>query len=131
MARFFKRATRTRPLLFLLLLLLLLLLFLLFLLFLLLLLLLLLLLQIGFGENELFRQVTTGIVGRAQQSFQKRVGFFVPVFWGRGVFNYSFGLLPHRCVQCVRVCVQCVCAGCVCVQGVCVAVCCVQSCACV
>lgn len=51
---------------------------------------------IGFGENELFNQVTGGCVGRAQKTFQKKAGFFVPIFWGRGVFNYSFGLLPHR-----------------------------------
>eukprot|EP00750_Incisomonas_marina_P022121 INCI4855.3.p1 GENE.INCI4855.3~~INCI4855.3.p1 ORF type:complete len:371 (-),score=43.45 INCI4855.3:570-1682(-) len=51
---------------------------------------------IGFGENELFNQVTTGCVGRAQKQFQRRAGFFVPVFWGRGCFNYTFGLLPHR-----------------------------------
>ena len=59
--------------------------------------------SIGFGENELFTQVTTGFVGRAQRAFQRVAGFFVPLFWGRGMFNYSFGLLPHRCVRaCVR-----------------------------
>ena len=24
------------------------------------------------------------------------MGFSTPIFFGRGVFNYSFGLLPHR-----------------------------------
>ena len=27
---------------------------------------------------------------------QKRLSFSVPLFYGRGIFNYEFGLLPRR-----------------------------------
>ena len=54
---------------------------------------------IVFGENELFSQLPNpkGSVVRAfQQLFKRIMGFSTPFFFGRGVFNYSFGLLPRR-----------------------------------
>ena len=38
-----------------------------------------------------------GSLTRKMQDWFKRVfTFSTPMFWGRGVFNYSFGLLPRR-----------------------------------
>jgi len=31
-----------------------------------------------------------------QDLLQKKLGFSLPLFQGRGIFNYDFGLLPHR-----------------------------------
>jgi 2-acylglycerol O-acyltransferase 2 len=53
----------------------------------------------GFGENDIFEQVPNerGTKVRAfQRQFQSIFGFTTPFFHGRGVFNYSFGILPHR-----------------------------------
>ena len=51
---------------------------------------------IGFGENDLLEQVNSGIVHKIQKTILETIGFFIPVFYGRGVFQYNFGLLPHR-----------------------------------
>ncbi|MDP2438913.1 MAG: hypothetical protein Q8P67_24470, partial [archaeon] len=54
---------------------------------------------LSFGENDLFAQVPNP-KGSGIRGFQERVkslfGFSPPVFHGRGVFNYAFGLLPFR-----------------------------------
>ena len=53
----------------------------------------------SFGENELYVQVSNpkGSKVRAIQDFLTRYfGFSPPLFHGRGIFNYSFGLLPYR-----------------------------------
>ncbi|XP_046365317.2 2-acylglycerol O-acyltransferase 2-like isoform X1 [Haliotis rufescens] len=53
----------------------------------------------SFGENDLYSQVPNpeGSFTRKLQITLTRVcGFSPPIFYGRGVFNYSFGLLPHR-----------------------------------
>lgn len=52
---------------------------------------------IGFGENELYEQFKSD---SRIQSFQlwckKMLGFTVPLFHGRGIFNYDMGLMPYR-----------------------------------
>ncbi|CAM4718675.1 unnamed protein product [Caretta caretta] len=53
----------------------------------------------SFGENELFQQVPNprgSLVRAAQERLQKLVGLALPLFHARGVFQYSFGLLPFR-----------------------------------
>ena len=53
----------------------------------------------GFGENDLFDQVSPESapwLRRLQLRMQKQMGFAVPLFFGRGIFNYSLGLLPQR-----------------------------------
>ncbi|XP_007886477.1 2-acylglycerol O-acyltransferase 1 [Callorhinchus milii] len=53
----------------------------------------------SFGENELFNQVKNpkgSILRRVQERLQKILGIALPLFHARGVFQYSFGLLPFR-----------------------------------
>ena len=53
----------------------------------------------GFGENELFDQVANpqgSIVRKIQNQLQNRMGFAIPLFHGRGIFQYNYGLLPKR-----------------------------------
>ncbi|XP_040282406.1 2-acylglycerol O-acyltransferase 2 [Bufo bufo] len=53
----------------------------------------------SFGENDLFDQVDNprGSLLRAiQQKLQKVMGVALPLFHARGVFQYSFGLIPYR-----------------------------------
>ncbi|PWN40558.1 DAGAT-domain-containing protein [Ceraceosorus guamensis] len=53
----------------------------------------------SFGENDIFMQLANAPGTKLytfQKHFQKLFGFTLPVFHGRGVFNYSFGLLPYR-----------------------------------
>ncbi|XP_045339924.1 2-acylglycerol O-acyltransferase 2 isoform X2 [Leopardus geoffroyi] len=53
----------------------------------------------SFGENELFDQVenSPGSWLRCiQDRLQKIMGISLPLFHGRGVFQYSFGLIPYR-----------------------------------
>jgi 2-acylglycerol O-acyltransferase 2 len=54
---------------------------------------------LGFGENELFNQVPNprGSKLRDFQDWMRRkLSFSVPLFWGRGIWNYDFGILPRR-----------------------------------
>jgi len=54
---------------------------------------------ISFGETDLFDQVPNprgSTLRDLQTKLQKVFGFSVPLIRGRGIFNYSFGLLPHR-----------------------------------
>jgi len=51
---------------------------------------------ISFGENETFSQYRGSMARKVQGFFMRMMGFSIPLFHGRGVFNYSFGLLPHR-----------------------------------
>ena len=54
---------------------------------------------LGFGENELYEQVTSETHPRVQKMqllFKRFMGFTVPLFHARGVFNYDVGLLPYR-----------------------------------
>eukprot|EP00744_Colponema_vietnamica_P001466 GILI01002429.1.p1 GENE.GILI01002429.1~~GILI01002429.1.p1 ORF type:complete len:335 (-),score=75.92 GILI01002429.1:72-1076(-) len=54
---------------------------------------------ISFGETDVYAQVQNP-KGSALRKFQKwmqgMLGFSLPLFFGRGVFNYSFGLMPLR-----------------------------------
>lgn len=53
----------------------------------------------SFGENELFNQVENSPgswLRWIQNRLQKIMGVSLPLFHGRGVFQYSFGLLPYR-----------------------------------
>ncbi|KAH7062498.1 diacylglycerol acyltransferase-domain-containing protein [Macrophomina phaseolina] len=52
-----------------------------------------------FGENELYEQVNAQEhprVHRAQLLVKKLMGFTVPLFHARGVFNYDVGMMPYR-----------------------------------
>ena len=53
----------------------------------------------AFGENDLFNQVSNPRGSRLrdiQLKIQKKVAFAPVLFHGRGIFQYTFGLLPHR-----------------------------------
>ncbi|XP_017527571.2 2-acylglycerol O-acyltransferase 2 [Manis javanica] len=53
----------------------------------------------SFGENDLFDQVENcpgSWLRCIQNRLQKIMGISLPLFHGRGVFQYSFGLIPYR-----------------------------------
>lgn len=53
----------------------------------------------SFGENELFDQMENprgSALRRMQDRLQRIMGVALPLFHARGVFQYSFGLLPYR-----------------------------------
>ena len=53
----------------------------------------------SFGENDLYNQAENPVgskLRKFQETFKKIAGFSPPIFYGRGVFNYTFGFLPHR-----------------------------------
>ncbi|KAH9369571.1 hypothetical protein HPB48_020684 [Haemaphysalis longicornis] len=53
----------------------------------------------SFGENELFVQAKVPVgswLGRILALFKLVLGYTPPVFYGRGVFQYSWGWVPHR-----------------------------------
>lgn len=49
-----------------------------------------------FGESDLYDQIKGGNIGKFQDWMKKKFGFVPALFHGRGIFNYNFGLLPHR-----------------------------------
>ncbi|KAI9800615.1 MAG: diacylglycerol O-acyltransferase 1 [Piccolia ochrophora] len=54
---------------------------------------------LAFGENELYDQVSASThpgVHRVQLLVKNLLGFTVPLFHARGVFNYDTGMLPYR-----------------------------------
>jgi len=54
---------------------------------------------LGFGENEIFEQFQADNhpnIHKFQLMVKKMLGFTVPLFHARGVFNYDVGLLPYR-----------------------------------
>jgi len=54
---------------------------------------------LAFGENDLYQQVSIESVSflyKFQQTVKKLMGFTVPLFHARGVFNYDVGLMPYR-----------------------------------
>jgi len=54
---------------------------------------------LAFGENDLYDQVTPTShpkVHKFQLMVKKALGFTVPLFHARGVFNYDVGLMPYR-----------------------------------
>lgn len=53
----------------------------------------------SFGESEIFQQAENpegSTLRRFQERFKRIFGFAPPFFYGRGVFNYTFGLMPYR-----------------------------------
>jgi len=53
----------------------------------------------SFGENDIFEQLSNEkgtTVYNIQKRFQATFGFTMPLFHGRGLLNYNFGLMPHR-----------------------------------
>ena len=53
----------------------------------------------SFGENDLYDQVANPRGSRIRQiqvNIQKRLGYAVPFFKGRGIFQYAVGFLPNR-----------------------------------
>ena len=53
----------------------------------------------AFGENDLFNQVSNppgSWLRNMQDRIQKKIAFAPVFFYGRGIFQYTFGLLPHR-----------------------------------
>ncbi|KAI8605381.1 diacylglycerol acyltransferase type 2A [Dissophora ornata] len=54
---------------------------------------------LAFGENDLYELYSTNHKSKTyqvQQFIKKLFGFTMPMFNGRGIFNYEFGLLPRR-----------------------------------
>ena len=54
---------------------------------------------LAFGENELYDVLDAGrlpVVHGAQLLIKKALGWTVPLFHARGVFNYDVGLMPYR-----------------------------------
>ncbi|CAO1628003.1 unnamed protein product [Parajaminaea phylloscopi] len=53
----------------------------------------------AFGENDIYEQLANQKGTKLytlQKKFQAIFGFTLPLFHGRGVFNYNFGFLPYR-----------------------------------
>ncbi|WVO15538.1 hypothetical protein L204_103197 [Cryptococcus depauperatus] len=53
----------------------------------------------SFGENDIYAQLANAkgsMVYKVQKKFQKVFGFTLPLFYGRGLFNYNYGLMPFR-----------------------------------
>ncbi|KNC79392.1 hypothetical protein SARC_08219 [Sphaeroforma arctica JP610] len=54
---------------------------------------------IGFGENNLWDQVPNprgSDLRERQNGIMKRLGFSTPLLFGRGVFQYRYGIVPYR-----------------------------------
>lgn len=54
---------------------------------------------LAFGENELYEQVQSDshpVIHKMQMLVKKALGFTVPLFHARGVFNYDIGIIPYR-----------------------------------
>ncbi|MCJ1397111.1 diacylglycerol O-acyltransferase 1 [Xylographa trunciseda] len=54
---------------------------------------------LAFGENNLYDQVqpeTHPVMHKTQLVVKKALGFTVPLFHARGVFNYDVGMMPYR-----------------------------------
>lgn len=54
---------------------------------------------LGFGENDIYEQVDSDqhpFIYKIQILIKKVMGFTVPLFHARGVFNYDVGLMPYR-----------------------------------
>ena len=52
-----------------------------------------------FGENKIYNKLDNpegSLIRLLQDTAQKWFGFAPVLFLGRGIFNYTFGILPHR-----------------------------------
>jgi len=53
----------------------------------------------SFGENDIYEQMPNEkgtSLYTVQKKFQNVFGFTLPLFHGRGLLNYNWGLLPYR-----------------------------------
>jgi len=53
----------------------------------------------SFGENDLFLQIDNpegSWIRKLQIKMKKICGYSPPLFHGRGIFNYTFGIMPYR-----------------------------------
>ncbi|KDQ11945.1 hypothetical protein BOTBODRAFT_432646 [Botryobasidium botryosum FD-172 SS1] len=53
----------------------------------------------SFGENDIWNQLSNEkgtTLYKIQKKFQSAFGFTLPIFHGRSLFTYNFGLLPYR-----------------------------------
>jgi len=53
----------------------------------------------SFGENDIFDQLSNrkrSKLRTIQKRFQATFGFTLPIFFGRGIFNYTIGMMPFR-----------------------------------
>ncbi|CAF1190940.1 unnamed protein product [Rotaria sp. Silwood1] len=53
----------------------------------------------SFGENDLYEQLANPRGSKLRQlqvMLQKKTGYTIPFFKGRGIFQYAFGFLPNR-----------------------------------
>ncbi|KAJ5475067.1 Diacylglycerol O-acyltransferase 2A [Penicillium diatomitis] len=54
---------------------------------------------LAFGENDLYDQVRGDehpIIHKVQMLVKRTMGFTIPLFHARGVFNYDVGMMPYR-----------------------------------
>lgn len=54
---------------------------------------------LAFGENDLYEQVRSDqhpLIHKFQMLIKHFMGFTIPLFHARGIFNYDVGLLPYR-----------------------------------
>jgi len=51
---------------------------------------------VSFGENDAWQQVANSTWKRFQEWTMAIMGYSLPLFYGRGIFNYDWGLMPHR-----------------------------------
>jgi 2-acylglycerol O-acyltransferase 2 len=54
---------------------------------------------LAFGENDIYEQVNAvshPAIHKFQLLVKKLLGFTIPLFHARGVFNYDVGLMPYR-----------------------------------
>ncbi|PYH81407.1 DAGAT-domain-containing protein [Aspergillus uvarum CBS 121591] len=54
---------------------------------------------LAFGENDLYEQVRSEdhpIIHKFQMLVKRVMGFTIPLFHARGIFNYDVGLMPYR-----------------------------------
>ncbi|RDW93229.1 diacylglycerol acyltransferase type 2A [Aspergillus mulundensis] len=54
---------------------------------------------LAFGENDLYEQVRSDshpLIHKFQMLVKQSLGFTIPLFHARGVFNYDVGLMPYR-----------------------------------
>ena len=54
---------------------------------------------LAFGENNLYEQVRSDqhpLIHKLQMLVKHTMGFTIPLFHARGIFNYDVGLMPYR-----------------------------------
>jgi hypothetical protein len=54
---------------------------------------------LAFGENDVYDQLDTDshpYVHKFQMLVKKVMGFTIPIFHARGIFNYDVGMMPYR-----------------------------------